>query len=87
VTADSIRAVSHVPMVDPAGTLDDAEVDDSSRELNFLKVLGDKLNEQLGCKVDRAERILSLECRDGICSSTHLYKIVQFLWDNAYRVR
>jgi hypothetical protein len=84
---DAIRAVSHIPIVDLAGTLDDAEIDDSARELNFLKVLSDMMNDRFGCKVDRIQRVLSLECRDGVCPSTRVVHISEFLWENGYRVR
>jgi hypothetical protein len=39
IVVDCIRAVSHVPAVDPTGTLDDAELSDGTRVNNLITLI------------------------------------------------
>ncbi len=82
IVADCIRAVSHVPEVDPAGTLDDAEISDASRVNNMVTLIVN--SKHIG--VPSRQHKISAQFFIGVDSDTAVSDVVGIVRDNSVPV-
>jgi hypothetical protein len=79
IVVDCIRAVSHVPDVDPAGTLDDAGVIDTPRVNNVVTLIVNSTN--IG--VPSRQHRINAGFFQGVDSDTVVFDVIDIVTSNA----
>jgi hypothetical protein len=82
IVVDCIRAVSHVPEVDLAGTLDDAEISDPARVNNMVTLIVN--SKQIG--VPSRQHRIAAQFFIGVDPDTPVVEVVGIVRDNSVPV-